>query len=99
MKISQDWIACDVDDTLLREGMPNPAVVLWLRKKHAAGHRLILWSARGSEHAQTAAQACEIAHLFTAIIGKPGLILDDLNWGWIKYTEAVRWVAAGMPAN
>lgn len=98
MKISQDWIACDVDQTLLRDGKPNPAVIAWLRKKHASGHRLILWSARGSEHAQAAAQLCAVVDLFTVIIGKPGLILDDQNWGWIRHTEAVSWAAAGIPA-
>jgi phosphoglycolate phosphatase-like HAD superfamily hydrolase len=82
-------IGVDVDGTLHPDGRLNPAVVAFCEKQKAAGFRLMLWSARGKEHAQACADQFGVAHLFDDIVSKPGYILDDLGWSWIKYTRVI----------
>lgn len=83
-------VAVDVDGTLHRHGLPNKAVIAWVEQCRAKGMFIILWSARGKEHAEKVAASFGCAHLFDVIIPKPGHILDDVGWGWIKYTHVVR---------
>ncbi len=82
-------IAVDVDGTLIHGSAINDALVSWLRVKKEEGHELILWSARGREHARRAAKITDTETLFDAIISKPGRIVDDLGWSWIKWTKII----------
>jgi hypothetical protein len=80
----RNWTFVDVDGTLTKP------VVEWCRRaKLGGGMRLVLWSARGQHYAIEAAKRMECEDLFEAIISKPGIIIDDQRWGWIKYTRAM----------
>ena len=83
-------IACDVDGTLHREGEPNTRLIAWLGDRKAEGFSITLWSARGEQHARNMAELCGCLGLFDHIVSKPGYVVDDLGWSWIKYTEVVR---------
>jgi hydroxymethylpyrimidine pyrophosphatase-like HAD family hydrolase len=84
-------IYVDVDGTLLlaNSGI-NWALVEQLRQKHAAGFSLVLWSARGEQHAKDAANKANCVGLFTAILSKPGFIIDDKGWAWTRYTKRLK---------
>ena len=84
-------IAIDVDGTLLcHDGSINYQVVDWCRHQWEQGLRLMLWSSAGQAHAEQAAMRGGIAHLFDCIISKPGFVLDDQGWSWIRYTGVVQ---------
>jgi hypothetical protein len=83
-------LAVDVDGTLHTNGVPNKAVIAWVEQRRAQGMYCILWSARGVDHAKAMAAQFGCEHLFDVIIPKPGHILDDKGWGWIKFTNVVR---------
>lgn len=82
-------IACDVDGTLICGGLVHAGTVSVLRKWHADGREIILWSARGTEYAKRAADKAGIADLCSAIIGKPSHIIDDKGAGWIRFCVRV----------
>lgn len=82
-------IAVDVDGTLHIGGQPNVALIAWCRVRKQDGYSLILWSAQGEEHARSVATAFGCADLFDVIVSKPGYIVDDNGWDWIKYTRAL----------
>ena len=91
-------IAVDVDGTLLLEGGGrNEAVIAWLRIQHAAGYKLLLWSGRGEGHARAAAEFCGVTSLFCVILEKPGYILDDHGWNWVRFTGVVRSLEKALP--
>ena len=83
------WIYVDVDGTLLIRGQPNEQLIDWLREKHADGFKLVLWSARGRDHARATAEAFGIDNLFEAILSKPGYVVDDRGWRWIAFTRVL----------
>lgn len=84
-------VAVDIDGTLIDgNGHLNTGVVDWLRARKTVGFELILWSARGVNYARFVVFKCGLEGLFDAIISKPGYILDDGGWNWIKYTRVVR---------
>lgn len=82
-------VAVDVDGTLLINGQKNPAVVRWCERLKAEGYVLHLWSSRGRKYAESVAELFGVTHLFDVILSKPGYILDDMGWGWIKYTKVI----------
>lgn len=86
-------IAVDVDGTLHRAGEPNTRLIAWLIERKSEGFSLTLWSARGEQHARNMAQRCGCVELFDHIVSKPGYVVDDRGWSWIKYTEVVRFCA------
>lgn len=88
-------IAVDVDGTLVCEGRLNTGVVDWCRARKAVGFELILWSARGVNYARAVVFRFGLDGLFDAVVGKPGYLLDDLGWDWIRYTRVVRDLAGG----
>ena len=91
-------IAVDVDGTLLlKGGGRNEAVIAWLRTQHARGYKLFLWSARGEDHARAAAEFCGVTSLFCAILEKPGYILDDHGWNWVRFTGIIRSLVTPLP--
>ena len=83
-------IAIDVDGTLVINGVLNSKLLKWCRDRKQEGFTLMLWSARGSDYAKAAAKSCDAIDLFDTITGKPGYIVDDLGWSWIKFTKVVR---------
>ena len=82
-------IAVDVDGTLLVRGACNAAVVRYCEARKAEGAYLILWSARGVEHARAVAAEFGVTDLFDAIIPKPGAIIDDKGWSWVRHTLVI----------
>lgn len=84
-------IAIDVDGTLCMEpdGSLNQDLVDWCFARKADGYQLILWSSGGEAHALASAQRFQLVDLFDHIISKPGFIVDDHGWGWIRFTHVV----------
>ena len=83
-------IYIDVDKTLINPiGAVNTRIVDWAKSKHAEGFDLVIWSSRGTDHAINAANKSGLQDIILAAISKPGFIIDDQGWGWIKYT---RWI-------
>lgn len=82
-------IAIDVDGTLLIDGKLNEPLAEWAALKKQEGFDVVLWSAQGRAHAVNVAVEFGIDSQFTAIISKPGYIVDDLGWSWTQYTETV----------
>ena len=80
-------IAIDVDGTLFKHGRVNTELVHHIGGWAAEGYEIIIWSARGTAHAQKAAHMLGVEHLCAAIISKPGYIVDDKGWAWTKYTK------------
>jgi hypothetical protein len=84
-------IFVDVDGTLvLNGGRLNATLVEFCRLRKAEGFDVILWSARGKEHALKAATFFDVADAFTAILPKPGYIVDDKGWTWTRFTKCLR---------
>lgn len=83
-------IAVDVDGTLHINGIVNVRVVEFCKAQKEKGFVLTLWSARGKAYAQAAAEKLGVTHLFDDIVSKPGYVLDDQGWRWIKYTHVIR---------
>ena len=83
-------IAVDVDGTLHRYGKLNEPLIAWCRKQKEAGFQLMLWSSRGQSYAKAAAEELGVVDLFDVICSKPGFVVDDQGWSWIKFTRIVR---------
>ena len=82
-------IAIDVDGTLLKRGKINWPLANWAKQKKLEGFEVILWTARGRPHAAAVVERFGLQDHFSAIIGKPGYIVDDMGWGWTKFTKIV----------
>ena len=80
------WIFVDIDRTL------SKTLIEWIRRKRPDGYRFVLWSSRGEEYAKSVAQKWSITDLFEHIISKPGYIVDDKGWGWIRWTKIIRYI-------
>ena len=83
-------IAIDVDGTLQHRGSPNNPLIAWCKERKADGFTMMLWSSRGEDHARRYAELFGVTDLFDLICSKPGYIVDDQGWGWIKYTRVIR---------
>lgn len=94
-------IAVDVDGTLKVRGGLNADLVEWVKAQRLRGYSMTLWSARGEEYATTFALEHGIAHLFDHICAKPGYVVDDQGWSWVRFTKVVRkfWASEGVPAH
>jgi hypothetical protein len=92
-------IAVDVDGTLFSGCTPNPKVIAWCRAQKAAGFTLFLWSSQGEAHCHEAIERSQTHDIFTHVLSKPGYILDDLGWSWIKYTRAIKSLADSPPTE
>jgi len=82
-------IAVDVDNTLHSAGVCNSRLIDWCKQQKEAGFYLMLWSSRGEAHARNVAAHCGVDGLFDMICSKPGYVVDDQGWGWIKYTRVI----------
>lgn len=85
----QKVIFVDVDDTLIKRGKLNNKLVEWCKDKKLMGFKIILWSSAGEEYARKIATRFELLDIFETIISKPGYIVDDKGWGWIKFTKVI----------
>tara|TARA_R110000744_G_scaffold224695_1_gene343198 strand:+ start:42 stop:359 length:318 start_codon:yes stop_codon:yes gene_type:complete len=92
-------IAIDVDGTLQIRGLPNNQLIEWCKERKAEGYTMMLWSARGEFHAKKFAELFGVVDLFDLICSKPGYIVDDQGWGWIKYTRVIRSLTAKFKPN
>lgn len=90
-------IAVDVDGTLLKGGTADGKIIEWCRKKKSEGYSMTLWSSRGEAHARRAAELCEASDIFDHIISKPGYILDDKGWSWIRFTGVIKDLSTEVP--
>ena len=81
--------AVDVDGTLHRNGVANQSLIEWCRKQKESGFKLMLWSSRGEDYARKAAELFGVVDLFHVICSKPGYVVDDQGWSWIKYTRVM----------
>ena len=88
-------IAVDVDGTLHMNGVSNTRLITWLAEQKAAGYSLMLWSLRGEQHARAIASQCKADHLFDLICSKPGYVIDDQGWQWIRETRVITSLARG----
>jgi len=84
-------IAVDVDGTLFSRGKLNQELSEYCRIKKEEGFFMILWSARGQKYTQQAAERADMVDVFDIIIGKPGYIVDDNGWRWVRFTKVVLW--------
>ena len=82
-------IAIDVDGTLVINGKLNRRLATWAAKKKASGFEVILWSAQGKKHAEKIARKFRVEDNFSVILSKPGYVVDDLGWSWVKYTRVI----------
>ena len=85
----QKLIAVDVDGTLFVRGALNVDLAEWCKQKKSEGFRLMLWSARGQKHAEEAAYRSNLEDVFDTVISKPGFVVDDMGWSWVKYTKII----------
>lgn len=83
-------IAIDVDGTLQCGGRANEVLIAWCRLRRQDGFSLILWSSRGESYARAVAKAFECAEIFDHIVSKPGYVVDDHGWEWIRWTRVLR---------
>ncbi len=79
----------DVDGTLYLNGSLNTRLVTFLHKLKSQGWEINLWSANGKQHAERAALQANCSNIFDNILTKPSLVVDDLGWSWVKYTECI----------
>lgn len=85
-------IFVDVDGTLVFQNplRINVKLVAMLKQKKEKGYELVLWSARGEQHARMIAQIGNCEDLFSHIISKPGYIIDDKNWRWTSFVTRLK---------
>jgi hydroxymethylpyrimidine pyrophosphatase-like HAD family hydrolase len=86
----QKVIAVDVDGTLINKGNLNTSLVKWCKLRKSEGFSLMLWSARGERYARNVAEYHQVSDCFDLITSKPGYIVDDMGWSWIKFTKVIR---------
>src|SRR3990167_5921586 len=71
----------DVDDTLIRsvgvKRIPMPAAIAEVRRLHAAGLTLYLWSSGGADYARSSAHELGLEACFKDFLPKPHVYVDD----------------------
>jgi predicted HAD superfamily phosphohydrolase YqeG len=74
-------IYVDVDDTLVRHGSSAPTpiarVIDQVKRLHARGFSLYLWSTGGAEYAQRIATELGVDGCFAGFLPKPTVLIDD----------------------
>ena len=82
-------LAVDVDGTLFVKGRVNRLVVDFVMSQKTAGFEIIIWSSRGTDYAKRATAAAGLTGVADVVTSKPGAIIDDQGWQWIKYTRVI----------
>ena len=67
-------------------------LVKWIELQREDGFDIVLWSMQGRAYAENVASRFGIKHLFTAIVSKPGVVIDDEGMDWIQKTRIVKGV-------
>jgi hypothetical protein len=79
--MKQPVIFIDVDDTLVRsvgtKRIPIPSVVACVRRLHASGATLFLWSSGGADYCRTTANELGLADCISGFLPKPTTYIDD----------------------
>lgn len=75
-------IYVDCDNTLERWGELNQSLVDYLQEMKDDGYSIYLWSMAGEAHAKRIADHFKVTGLFTSILSKPGIIVDDMGTLW-----------------
>lgn len=79
--MKQQVVFIDVDDTLIRsvgtKRIPMPAVVLQVRRLHADGALLFLWSSGGADYCRDTAAELGLSDYFSGYLPKPTTYIDD----------------------
>ena len=81
-------MAVDVDGTLIVGGEVNAEIVESMRRHHAAGWELVIWSMRGRANAERAAADAGLSEV-AVCISKPGIIVDDDGLEWLRGVEVL----------
>ena len=69
-----------VEDPFLRESMtfvPHVSHINILKRNHAQGRQVVVWSAAGHQWAQAVVEMLGLTPYVTLIMGKPTLYVDD----------------------
>lgn len=83
-------IAIDVDGTLFdRRGHLNQRMVDWINAKYEDSYQIMIWSMRGREHAELAAERAGLWDI-AQCCAKPGYVVDDKGWSWVKGTKVIK---------
>jgi cation transport ATPase len=86
-------IYVDVDDTLIRtfgtKQIPISRAVEYVRRKHAEGCTLYLWSRGGGDYAREVASSLGIADLFQTFLPKPDVVFDDRTESFLEHCACV----------
>ena len=73
--MKQQVIFIDVDDTLVpsvgTKRIPMPSVVAHVRRLHASGATLFLWSSGGADYCRITATELGLADCFSGFLPKP----------------------------
>lgn len=85
--MKQKIVFVDVDDTLVRsvgtKRIQMPSVVAEVRRLHAEGAQLFLWSSGGADYCRITAAELGISECFLDYLPKPTVYIDDqavLDW-------------------
>jgi cation transport ATPase len=91
MQTQPKIIYVDVDDTIVRtigtKRIPMPRVIEYIKKCHAEGAELYLWSSGGAAYARASAVEFGIEECFVAFLPKPKVCVDDQEIGSWRYLE------------
>lgn len=79
--MKQQVVFIDVDETLVRsvgtKRIPMPSVVAQVRRLHAAGALLFLWSSGGGDYCRETAKELGLSDCFSGFLPKPTAYIDD----------------------
>ena len=91
--MNQKVVFVDIDDTLVRsfgsKRIPMPSVIEHVRKLHASGAALYLWSSGGAEYAESTAKELGLLECFVGFLPKPNSYIDDQPVHEWKYCEHI----------
>jgi len=77
-------IYVDVDGTLLIKDRINIKLVSYIKSKKREGYDINIWSMRGKKYAEKWMIRAGLKYDVTHCLSKPGMIIDDEGWNWIK---------------
>jgi len=77
-------IFVDVDGTLLINNQINRRLTSWIKTQWLDGYEIIIWSMQGAKYADKICRKANLENYVTHCISKPGTIVDDEGWTWIK---------------
>jgi predicted HAD superfamily phosphohydrolase YqeG len=86
---SQKSVFVDVDGTLVVNGALNKSVIDIIDKMRSDGFEIYLWSMAGRPHAISIAEHFGVAEMFDEIISKPGYMIDDDGFSWLRYVKKI----------